>query len=146
GSGRVVWDGPLAGVQPIDGADISHLAGVHQHGECLRKEDAATRWGFGAHVRVPAVICLAEVGWRYRSAQIPPYRTPSLGAHGYDPAAPEMASLFIAYGPAFRAGVELPAFDSVSVYPLLADLIGVEPAANEGDLAATAPARAAHAP
>jgi len=146
GSGRVVWDGPLAGVQPIDGADISQLAGVHPHGECLRKEDAATRWGFGAHVRVPAVICLAEVGWRYRSAQIPPYRTPSLGAHGYDPAAPEMASLFIAYGPAFRAGVELPAFDSVSVYPLLADLIGVEPAANEGDLAATAPARVAHAP
>jgi len=71
----------------------------------------------------------------------PPYRTPSLGAHGYDPAAPEMAALFIANGPAFRAGIELETFDSVSVYPLLADLIGVQPAAHEGDLADTAPAR-----
>jgi len=141
GAGRVVWDGPLAGVEPVNGADISQLVGVHPNGECLRKQDAAQRWGFGANVRVPAVICLAAVGWRYRSAQIPPYRTPSLGAHGYDPAAPEMAALFIANGPAFRAGIELETFDSVSVYPLLADLIGVQPAAHEGDLADTAPAR-----
>ena len=98
---------------------------------------------YGAHVRVPAVICLAEIGWRYRTAQIPPYRTPSRGAHGYDPAAPEMAAIFIAHGPAFRAGVRLPAFDNVSVYPLLARLIGVAPAAHEGDLADTAPALAA---
>lgn len=140
GAGRVVWDGPLAGVEPINGADITGLLGAHAHGECLRKQDAAQRWGFGANVRVPAIICLAEIGWRYRSAQIPPYRTPSLGAHGYDPRAPEMAALFIANGPAFRSGVQLPAFDNVSVYPLLARLAGVTPEVNEGNLADTAAA------
>ncbi len=142
GAGRVVWDGPLAGIeaQPGRDSDLNALIGAHPHGECLRKADAATRFGFGAHPRVPAVICLAEMGWRYRSAQIPPYRTPSLGAHGYDPAAPEMAALFIAHGPAFRAGTVLPAFENVSVYPLLAHLAGIEPEAHEGNLADTAPA------
>ncbi len=146
GAGRVVWDGPLAGVEPVNGADISALVGVHPHGECVRKQDAAARFGYGAHVRVPAIICLAEVGWRYRSAQIPPYRTPSLGAHGYDPNAPEMAALFIAHGPAFRRGVHLPTFNNVSVYPLLAHVAGVTPEANEGNLADTAAALAAQAP
>lgn len=142
GAGRVVWDGPLAGVEPAAGrdAELNALVGAHPHGACVRKADAATRFGFGAHPRVPAVICLAESGWRYRSAQIPPYRTPSLGAHGYDPASPDMAALFIAHGPAFRSGAVLPAFDNVSVYPLLAHLAGVEPEAHEGDLADTAPA------
>jgi predicted AlkP superfamily pyrophosphatase or phosphodiesterase len=142
GAGRVVWDGPLAGVEPVAGreAELDALLTAHPHGVCVRKQEAATRFGFGANPRVPAVVCLAELGWRYRSAQIPPYRTPSLGAHGYDPALPEMAALFIAHGPAFRAGIVLPAFDNVSVYPLLAALAGVTPQPNDGSLADTAPA------
>lgn len=137
---RIVWDGPLAGLEPAAGADLSTLLGPHANGECLTKQDAAHRFGYGAHVRVPPVICLAAVGWRYRSSQIPPYRTPSRGAHGYDPNAPEMAALFIGHGPAFKSGLALPRFNSVSVYPLLAHLIGVTPAANEGALADTASA------
>ena len=64
------------------------------------------------------------------------------GEHGYDPADPQMAALFIAHGPSFLRGVVLPPFDNVDVYPLLAGLIGVTPLPNDGNLADLKPALA----
>jgi hypothetical protein len=80
-------------------------------------------------------ICIGEVGWSVVThAQGSLY--PQLpGNHGYDPAEPTMAAIFLAHGPAFRSGVVLPAFDNVDVYPLLARLMGLRPLANDGRLA-----------
>jgi predicted AlkP superfamily pyrophosphatase or phosphodiesterase len=64
----------------------------------------------------------------------------SLGRHGYDPDAPEMAALFVAHGPSFRRGVVLPPFDNVDVYPLLAKVAGIRPEPNDGRLADVAAA------
>jgi len=137
---RVIWDGQFAGVQPLAGqeqASEQALLGRSEHGQCWRKGELPQRFDYGAHRRIPAIVCLADLGWRYRSVQLPQYATPALGAHGWDPEAPEMEALFIANGPAFRRGATLPAFDNVSVYPLLAQLIGVTPEANQGDIADT---------
>lgn len=138
---RVVWDGPFIGVEPQPGqlaALEAAIVGRREHGECWRKGELPERFHFGTHRRAPAIICLADRGWRYRTAAIAPY--PSAGAHGYDNADPEMAAIFIANGPAFRAGATLPAFDNVSVYPLLTRLIGVTPAPNDGSIEDTAAA------
>lgn len=140
---QVVWDGPFAGLTPLPGHEQAvevALLGRQEHGECWRKGELPARFHYGAHRRVPAIICLADIGWRYRSTQLPQYAGASLGAHGFDPEAAEMAALFIANGPAFRRGARLPTFDNVSVYPLLARLIGVAPEPNDGSLADTAPA------
>jgi hypothetical protein len=51
-----------------------------------------------------------------------------------------MRALFIARGPAFRAGTRLPVFDNVDVYPLLARLLGVAPLPNDGTIAPLLPA------
>jgi predicted AlkP superfamily pyrophosphatase or phosphodiesterase len=64
------------------------------------------------------------------------------GSHGYDPALPSMRALFVAHGPAFRRGAVLPAFDNVHVYPLLARLLGVSEAPNDGSIAPLLPALA----
>jgi predicted AlkP superfamily pyrophosphatase or phosphodiesterase len=140
---HVVWDGPFAGLTPLSGheQEVEHaLLGRGAHGECWRKDELPARFHYGSHRRVPAVICLADLGWRYRSTQVPQYGPGAQGNHGYDPAAPDMAALFIAYGPAFRAGATLPSFDNVSVYPLVAHLIGVTPEPNDGNPADTAAA------
>jgi predicted AlkP superfamily pyrophosphatase or phosphodiesterase len=47
------------------------------------------------------------------------------GEHGYDPGIPDMGATFYAWGPAFRQGVTLPAFDNVNVYPLIAKILGL---------------------
>jgi len=47
------------------------------------------------------------------------------GEHGYDPAIPDMGASFYAWGPAFRQGVTIPAFENVNVYPLIAHILGL---------------------
>jgi predicted AlkP superfamily pyrophosphatase or phosphodiesterase len=136
---RYVWAaGPLAGVEPAAGQGVETLApllGRHGHAECWKREAMPVRFHFGAHRRVPSVICLADTGWTLVSAGSPRRYPIRGGAHGYDPADPLMAALFIAHGPAFRAGATLPVFDNVNVYPLLARLTGVTPEPNDGDVA-----------
>ena len=55
-----------------------------------------------------------------------------LGNHGYDNALPSMAALFIATGPAFRAGAVVRPFQSIHIYELIASLMGLRPAPNDG--------------
>jgi hypothetical protein len=45
-----------------------------------------------------------------------------------------MRGIFVAAGPGFRSGVTVPAFRNVHVYPVLARLLGVTPAPNEGSV------------
>lgn len=137
---RVIWAGPFAGIAPVAGREAeaeAALLGRKEHGECWRKGEMPERLAYGTNTRIPAIICLADVGWMFTSVQLAPYSRASLGAHGFDPETPEMAALFVANGPAFRAGVTLPRFDNVSVYPLLAHLTGITPEANDGALSDT---------
>lgn len=115
--------GTYATLTPVAGREAAVAAALlrpHPHLECWRKEAMPARFHYGTNRRVPPFFCLAETGW-----QVLPKAPPagqSGGNHGYDPAAPEMAALFVAHGPAFRAA-RLAPFDNVAVYPLLRDLL-----------------------
>ena len=114
------------------------MVGRRAHGECWAKRDLPARLEYGTHRRVPSVICIADRGWRYRTTTFMRHGSaPDFGGHGFDNAEDDMLASFIGYGPAFRPGVQLPVFDNVSVYPLLAHLTGVAPLANDGDLGDT---------
>lgn len=142
---HVLWDGQFAAIQPLAGQEAAveqALVGRSEHGECWRKSELPARFDYSEHRRIPAIVCLADIGWRYRSTQLQQYATPALGGHGWDPQAPEMAAVFIANGPAFRHGATLPTFENTSVYPLLAQLVGITPEANQGNLADTSAALA----
>ena len=142
---HVVWDGQFAAIQPMAGQEAAveqALVGRSDHGECWRKSELPSRFDYSEHRRIPAIVCLADIGWRYRSTQLQQYATPALGGHGWDPQAPEMAAVFIASGPAFRHGATLSTFENVSMYPLLAQLIGIAPEANQGNLSDTSAALA----
>jgi hypothetical protein len=45
-----------------------------------------------------------------------------------------MGALFLARGPAFRRGLRVPAFRNVHLYPLMAELLGIEPLESDGSL------------
>jgi len=139
---RVVNYGVLAGVEPLPGktGGIERaLLAPHAHMECWRKSELPARFRYGTHPRIPPLLCLAAPGaiitsheYANRGGRL------SAGEHGYDNALPDMAALFVAHGPAFRSGVVVPPFDAVDVYPLLAHVLGIGPAANDGDFAAVA--------
>ncbi|RYE01141.1 MAG: alkaline phosphatase family protein [Sphingomonadales bacterium] len=131
---RMVENGPYASFIATPGKEAvveKALLGKHPHFECWRKSEIPARFHYGSNVRIPPIFCLAETGWEIKDK--PPRKPEVGGTHGYDNEAPEMAALFIASGPAFRAA-KLPAFDNVDVYPLLRDLIGLPPASGkDGD-------------
>ncbi|QSX76954.1 alkaline phosphatase family protein [Agrilutibacter solisilvae] len=141
----VIHYGEVLGFLPIPGREASvqaRLLGRHRGYECWKKDELPARWHYGSHPRIPPIVCQMEVGWmaipRERIDEYPPGAT--RGAHGFDPQSPQMRAIFIADGPAFADGVELPPIDNVDVYPLLARLLGVPPADNDGDIAHVEPA------
>jgi hypothetical protein len=82
--------------------------------------------------RVPPVICSAEVGWYITTRERMKTLTFNLGNHGYDPAAPEMAAVFVAEGPAFARGRSVRPFDNVDVQPLMAHLLHLNAPKSDG--------------
>ncbi|WP_407404456.1 ectonucleotide pyrophosphatase/phosphodiesterase [Chryseobacterium sp.] len=50
----------------------------------------------------------------------------SVGKHGYDPKiVPEMKATFYAWGPAFKNSLKINEFSNVNVYPLVAEILGL---------------------
>lgn len=123
---RVVESGPYASFEPTEGNDAALakvLLAPHDHMQCWRKAEIPSRFHYGANRRVPPFLCLAETGWLIQpTAPTAPFTG---GNHGYDNAAPEMAALFVANGPAFAHGRTLPGFPNVDIEPLLRDLLGM---------------------
>jgi len=135
--------GAEGGVNALPGheAEVEKvLLAPREHMQCWRRRDIPARLHYGRNPRVPAIFCLADLGWTIVTREAAAYYPLLHGNHGYDPAEPTMAALFLAHGPAFKSGVTLPPFDNVDVYPMLAKLVGVRPEPNDGRLADIAPA------
>ncbi|WP_051272994.1 ectonucleotide pyrophosphatase/phosphodiesterase [Sphingomonas phyllosphaerae] len=127
---RVIETGSFATLEPLPGRDAAVVAALlrpHPHMQCWRKGTIPPRFRYGTNPRIPPYFCLAEDGsaGAWTILKTAPTKPVSLGAHGYDNDAPDMRALFIANGPAFRAGKRLPTFDNVDVAPLLRDLLGL---------------------
>ncbi|MFT4257801.1 MAG: ectonucleotide pyrophosphatase/phosphodiesterase [Pseudoxanthomonas sp.] len=147
---KVVATGQVVGLQPRAGAEAAFetaldqgVLGRHAHHQCWRKAELPAHWHYTASARIPPVVCQMDEGFDAISrAHILKYANGkgTRGSHGYDPALPSMQAVFVADGPAFRDGVTLPPFDNVDVYPLLARLLGIAPAANDGDITPLLPA------
>lgn len=138
----VVHTGPLTGLAPKPGhvqQVETALLGRHDHYQCWRREDLPARWQYGHNPRVPAIVCEADPGWRVLMRGIPA-SSERKATHGYAPETPEMRATFVAVGPDFIEGTQLPAFDNVDVYPLLTRLLHITPAANDGTLEPLLPA------
>lgn len=142
---KVVSIGQSIGVAPLPGqerAAETRLLGAHQDYDCWRKQALPARWHYGSHRRVPPIICQMHEGFDALPAEQVPARHAGhvRGSHGYDPALPSMRAVFVARGPSFASGKTLPPFDNVDLYPLLTQLLGITPAANDGDARTLQPA------
>jgi predicted AlkP superfamily pyrophosphatase or phosphodiesterase len=135
---QIDFDGPLAGLRPHDGdaaALIRKLAVLPPQYHVYRDTELPARWHVTPGPRVPAVWIVPDAGWRIqqRSRFLSTRDSRLKGDHGYDSADPTMHGLFIAHGPAFRAGLTIDAIESIHVYNLLCAAAGLTPAPNDGD-------------
>lgn len=69
-------------------------------------------------------VLVAEEGWII-SNNDKPYG--STGTHGYDPQVKNMHGIFYAIGPKIKSNYKIGTFESVNVYPLICELLEIEP-------------------
>ena len=108
---------------------VEHLS-VWKHGE------VPGELNYGTSERLGDLIVAPDLGWQFASSP-----SKNNGAHGYSPKEPDMMVMFRAVGPDFKEGYEAPftegeqsAFRNVDIYPLLCKLLGIKPAATDGNL------------
>jgi alkaline phosphatase D len=83
----------------------------------------------------PVIVTKGPYSVMMHASQRPP-APGDHGSHGYDPhAIPQMKAIFYAEGPDIAAGVKLPSFDNIDVYPFIARLLELQTPPIDGTLA-----------
>lgn len=108
-------------------------AGGEQGYTVYKKEDLPERWRFKNHHRVPEIVAVADLGWTVSSRGFYERRGLLAATHGFDNAYPEMQTYFLAVGKDIREGHRIEPFEIVHIYELMARLLDIEPAPNDGD-------------
>lgn len=97
------------------------------------KKDIPAHWKYGAtddkFNRIGDILLVAEPPAIFNPSGNPM----SPGKHGYDNRHPDMHASFMAWGPAFRQGIELEGFSNVHVYPMIARILGLTYSRHEID-------------
>ena len=105
------------------------LQGV-DHLRVWKRQDVPEYLHYGSNPNVGDVVVLPDVGWVFADR-----KWKAGGTHGYDHTASDMLVAFRAVGPDFKRGyVKEAKFRNVDIYPLVAYLLGVQPADNDGDI------------
>ncbi len=130
---------PVAAIVPKPGHEeyvFSHLKGASPHLAVYRRSEVPARLHFNASPHITPIVGIADEGWNISShpRMVHPSRTANGGNHGYDNLLPSMGALFIADGPAFKTGVVVPPFQNIHIYDLVAHILQLKPAPNDGSL------------
>lgn len=136
--------GQVAGIDPKPGHEAEVKAALmtpRPYVQCWPKAKLPKRFHYGKNARVPAFICLAEIGGYLIAPSKDDWMPkPEGGSHGYDPEAIEMRALFIANGPGIKPGTHLESFDNPAVYNLMLKLLGLPAERGDGSIAPFKPA------
>jgi predicted AlkP superfamily pyrophosphatase or phosphodiesterase len=138
GSYRVVDWNPVAFVVPAVGREDAVYQRLRQipHLRVYRKGELPAHYHLQWHPRLTPIVAEAEEGWSIASRAMVD-SNPRFGVggnHGYDPALESMGALFVGVGPRLARGKVVPRVRAVDLYALMAHLIGVPPAPNNGTL------------
>lgn len=141
---RVTGGNPVLGLWPRSGFEDSVYLALHAkdpHLAVWRRAEVPERFHYRGNRRIPPILAAAAAGWsvtpRRRDVVEHPERFRG-GAHGYDDTLSAMRATFLAAGPAFRSGAVAPAFRNIHIYDLIARILGLVPAPNDGSADSTA--------
>jgi|GEM_PF-512039 len=132
---RVVFNGASGGLDSLDeyrAPEIVQALDQHPHLHAFARANVPARFHFSSNPRIPDIVLIPDLGWKIKSRSVPETESVSGGDHGYDNSEPDMASIFIARGPQFKARSSLKLSRNTDVYNLLCHLLKITPAPNEG--------------
>jgi predicted AlkP superfamily pyrophosphatase or phosphodiesterase len=138
---RILWTNEIVQIFPKPGNEDKIMDSLKniKHTSCWRKKDIPARFHYQDSYRIAPVICSSEEGWlttshnRHEDLIDDENLDQVRGAHGYDNQIQSMRATFIAHGPAFKKHFVAEPFDNIHVYNLMARILGLTPAKNDGN-------------
>ncbi|MDT0595058.1 nucleotide pyrophosphatase/phosphodiesterase family protein [Glaciecola petra] len=118
----------------------AQLKGKHPQMQVFRRDEFPSHYHFDHPDRGPDLMLLAEPGWsifasKHKKPPEPRFSSGSfMATHGYDNRHTTMQAKFIASGPAFKPSNDNKSFDNIDVYSLIACILKIDPAINDGNI------------
>jgi len=106
---------------------VNALAHV-PHMRVWRKADIPQCLHYQADANIGDVLVLPDEGYIFYDGD-----THDGGVHGFDPGYSDMQAVFRAWGPDIRQDVSIGKISNTAVYPFVCHLLGIKPAANDGE-------------
>lgn len=130
---KVVDNGALAHVYLRDSIDVdavfAQLKAQEKHFRVYRSTEFPFYEGNRNDPRLGELILLTEFPYYFsdasRLAQMRRADNPVRGEHGFDPAHQDLHGIFYAHGPGIKAGLSIPRFRNVHIYPLICQILGL---------------------
>ncbi|XP_053470637.1 ectonucleotide pyrophosphatase/phosphodiesterase family member 7 isoform X3 [Ictalurus furcatus] len=110
------------------------LKNAHPNLTVYKKEEIPENFHIAKNSRIQDLVLIGDLGFNLNSRII---LYVNKGDHGFSNQEMDMKTIFRAFGPDFRKNFLAEPFDSVSIYPLMCKLLGVDPAPNNGSLSDT---------
>lgn len=131
-------DGPVTHIQAVSGREdelYNNLSTI-SHMQVFKKEDIPDKWHYKNNRRILPILGVADEGWMiYKNqSRLSPYALGQKGTHGYDNHLSSMKPIFFARGPKTKRNVTVTPFNSVDIYALVAELLGIPPGPHNGTL------------
>lgn len=142
--GNIAWNGAMVQIFPKPGMEEAIYSSLKKapHVTVYRKKEIPARFHYGSSNRIGEIVLMAEEGWsmnsreRIRPVQLLPDGTVKYrGAHGFDNQLESMRALFVGHGPAFKRATVVEPFANVDVYNVMAKILKLKPAPNDGNKA-----------
>ncbi|NXB60052.1 ENPP7 phosphodiesterase, partial [Struthidea cinerea] len=121
----------------------SVLKNAHPKLHVYKKEEFPKRFHYANHSRITPLLLYSDPGYVIHGRYKVQFNK---GEHGFDNEAMNMKTIFRAVGPAFKTGLVVEPFESVNVYALLCELLGITPEPHDGSLEVTKPMLRSGAP
>ncbi|KAK3738838.1 hypothetical protein QZH41_004372 [Actinostola sp. cb2023] len=115
-------------------ANLTKLVKRYPQARVYKKDEIPEEYHYRNNRRIPPIYLFAGLGWMYKKSRGNISDDWVTGAHGY-PASEKMGTIFYARGPSFKKGYKIDhALRSIDVYPMLCELLGIEPRPHNGSL------------
>jgi predicted AlkP superfamily pyrophosphatase or phosphodiesterase len=133
-SGSIVHLWPNEGKLEEIYANLTKLVKQYPQAKVYKKENIPEEYHYKHNRRIPPIYLNPGYGWLVYPSRSNRSEDWVYGAHGY-PASEKMGAIFYARGPAFKKGYKVDhGLSSIDVYPMLCEILGIEPRPNNGSL------------
>lgn len=140
---KVLWTAEIVSIFPKEGKEDAIYktlkAKLPRQAKVYRKEEMPARFHYSNSPRIAPLLVLPAEGWtltsreRFEETKAKGRSTRLRGGHGYDNQLTSMRAIFIAHGSAFKKGVVIEPFENVQVYNVMARILDLKPASNDGN-------------